>query len=80
MNAYYLLRSLGASEVYYRVALAVAFSSAVLCRMAVVAQSDQVFFCVLTRVAPELLVVNFEMRHRLTDLAAPVVAPQDGPM
>jgi hypothetical protein len=48
--------------------------------MAVVAQGDQVLFRVVTRVAPELLVVNFEICHGAADLASPAVALQDGPM
>jgi hypothetical protein len=51
-----------------------------LCRMTVVAQSNQVLFRVGARVASELLVVNFQMRPRAADLAAPGVTLQDGPM
>ena len=48
--------------------------------MAVVAQSDQVFFRVAARVAAELLVVNFQVRPFAADLASPAVTLQDGPM
>jgi hypothetical protein len=48
--------------------------------MAVVAQSDQVFFRVVARAAPELLVVNFQVRPFATDLASPAITLQNGPM
>lgn len=41
--------------------------------MAVVAQSDQVFFCVASRATPEPVVVNFQLRPRAADLAPPAV-------
>jgi hypothetical protein len=48
--------------------------------MAVVTQSDQVLFRVLARVAPELLVVNFQVRPFAADLASPAITLQDRPM
>lgn len=37
------------------------FLPPVRCRMAAVTKSDQIFFLILARVAPKLLVVNFEL-------------------
>jgi hypothetical protein len=51
-----------------------------LCRMAFVAQHDQVLFGVVAEVAAELLVMNFEMRPCTADLAAPAVTLQDDPV
>jgi hypothetical protein len=45
--------------------------------MAAVTKCYQVFFTVVPPAAPELLVVDFEERHRAARLTAPVVGPQD---
>jgi len=44
--------------------------------MATVTQGHQVFFCILARVAAELLVVHFQMRDRAAGLASPAVTSQ----
>jgi len=43
--------------------------------MAVVAKRDEIIFVVLTRVAAEFLMMNFEVGHRPAELAAPAVSP-----
>ncbi len=48
--------------------------------MAAAAQSDQVLFRVVARAAPELLMLNFQMRPRAAVLTSPAVPLQDGPM
>ena len=51
------------------------FVPAMLCRMTFIAECDQVVFLVRTRVAAKLLVVDFEVGHRSTELTAPAVSP-----
>ena len=48
--------------------------------MTTVAPSDEVLFCVASRAAPELLVVNVQMRPCAANLASPAVTLQDSPM
>ena len=43
--------------------------------MAFVAEGDEIVFVVLTRVAAEFLMVDFEVGHGPAELAAPAVSP-----
>ena len=53
-----------------------AFSgSAVRCRVAAVAEGNEVVFLVRSRVAAKLLVVDFKVSHRSAELTTPAVSP-----
>jgi hypothetical protein len=39
-------------------------------------ESNQVLFGIVTRLAAELFVMNFEIRHRATQLTPPAIASQ----
>jgi hypothetical protein len=41
------------------------------------AESNQILFRIIARLATEFFVVNLEVRHRAAQLAPPAVAPQD---
>jgi hypothetical protein len=42
-----------------------------------VTKGNQILFGIITRVAAELIVVNFQIPHRATRLAPPVVATEN---
>jgi len=44
--------------------------------MAAVAEGNQVSFVVLTGVAAELLVMDFEVRHGSAELTTPAISPK----
>ena len=44
--------------------------------MTVAAQGDQVLLGIISGLAAELFVVNFEIRHRAARLASPAVSPE----
>jgi hypothetical protein len=44
--------------------------------MATLAKRDEIIFIIISRVAPELLMMDFQVCHRAAELAAPTIAPQ----
>ena len=54
-----------------------ALSSKMYAGMTRIAKCDQILFRVAPRVAAELLVVDFEIRHRAARLTPPTIAAED---